>query len=57
MQISANNLLIAAQQARAPQPSKPAVASTPEPTRQSAASLAEAGSPTQRPGSNLDIRV
>jgi hypothetical protein len=53
MQISGNNLLVASQQVRAPQPAKPPVATqqASEQPRQTAAAMA------QRLGSNLDIRV
>jgi hypothetical protein len=65
MQIGANSLLIAAQQARtAPQPVKPAVASfEPLPLKQTAQAQASVqAAPSQpatpmRPGSQLDIRV
>ena len=62
MQISANNLMIAGQQARAAQPAKPpAQAFEPLPLRQTApdapAAAPQTGSPAQRPGSQLDIRV
>ena len=60
MQISANNLLIASQQARPAQPVKTAKeAFEPLPLRQTAAptAAAQAESPAQRPGSQLDIRV
>jgi hypothetical protein len=63
MQIGANSLLIAAQQARtAPQPAKPAAASfEPLPLKQTAQAQVPA-QPSQpatpmRPGSQLDIRV
>jgi hypothetical protein len=57
MQISANNLLIASQQARAAQPAKETF--EPLPLRQTApdAPVAQAQSPAPRPGSKLDIRV
>jgi hypothetical protein len=60
MQISANNLLIASQQARAAQPAKAAKETfEPLPLRQTApdAPVAQAQSPAPRPGSKLDIRV
>ena len=62
MQISANNLLIASQQARAVQPAKPPTqALEPLESRQTApdapAALSQAANPAHRPGSQLDIRV
>ncbi|HEX3674544.1 MAG TPA: hypothetical protein VHU87_09750 [Rhizomicrobium sp.] len=61
MQIGANSLLIAAQQARtAPQPAKPAAASfEPLPLKQTAQAPAQTSQPAtpMRPGSQLDIRV
>jgi hypothetical protein len=63
MQISANNLLIAGQQARAAQPAKPpAQAFEPLPLKKiapdaPAVAAPQTGSPAQRPGSQLDIRV
>jgi hypothetical protein len=65
MQISANNLLLASQQARAPQPAKPQAAGDafePLPFKQTASSK-PASTPAppeaspQRPGSLLDIRI
>jgi hypothetical protein len=64
MQISANNLLLASQQARAPQPAKPQAAGDafePLPLKQTAspkpASAPQAAAAPQRPGSQLDIRI
>jgi hypothetical protein len=60
MQISAHNMLLAAQQARSAQPAKPAPpqAFEPLPLKQTAAPAAQqTGTPAQRPGSQLDIRV
>jgi hypothetical protein len=60
MQISANNLLIASQQARPAQPVKAAKeVFEPLPLRQTAsdAPAAQAQSPAARPGSQLDIHV
>jgi hypothetical protein len=64
MQIGAHSLLIAAQQARAPQPAKPPAQKAefePLPLKQTAAARqttpAQPAGPVARPGSQLDISV